>query len=163
MKHHFDFDEDYRMLSSETIATYLHGGRGEVTLASPTGVAHRYLFSEPRNADEFPVGTIFVYALHEGRRFYLGMLDNNNQFRLTSRSQFKADTETVKGAMYIAKMASDQNLVDQTQMMLYHSGKCCRCGRLLSSGKSISCGLGKSCRKQLNKASSKVQIWDGNS
>lgn len=162
MKHNFDFNQDFRMLSAATIHNYIHAGKGEVTLASPSGIAHSYLFSMPRNASDFPEGTIFVYALHNDKKFYIGMLTELNEFRLTARSYFNADTEVVRGAAYIAKMATCQDLVDTTSMQLYHSGKCCRCGRKLTSAKALECGMGRLCRFRFNTISP-GETWDGNS
>ena len=153
--------EERLMTNSEIIYRYLHGGNGEVTLVSPrTFKAHSYVFARPSNVIQFPENTIFVYVLHEGHRMYLGMLDGSG-FRLTGKSTFGEDTESVKGARYIVKMANRQDVVDKKAMHLYHSGRCCKCGRPLSSSKAMKLGIGRCCLKMYNESLARVP-WDGN-
>ena len=137
-----------RLQGSEKIRDYIFGGRGIVTLKSPTGVHHTYVFQRPRNEDQFPDDVMFVYALHDGNKmFYVGMIENN-QFRLTRSSRFLNDTEIVRGARYIMKMAFVEDL--DTPMELYHEGICSVCGRPLTNPKSIQTGIGPRCRRRLN-------------
>lgn len=153
--------DDLLMLDSKTIYRYIHAGHGEVTLVSPTtNKAHSYVFAKPNDERQFPDNTIFVYALHEGHKLYLGMLDGSG-FRLTARSRFDAETEVVKGARYIVTMASNQPLVDKRKMNLYQSGKCCLCGRKLTGSSGLKNGIGRLCLKRYNLKLNKVP-WDGN-
>lgn len=155
--------EKYILKDSKIIDRYLRAGKGEVILQAPSGTAHKYLFAYPKQKEDFPEGTIFIYALHNDRKFYLGMLsDDGDGFRRTARSYFNEDTDIVKGAKYITRMSKDQNLVDKTVMRLYQSGRCCRCGRELEDDESIQAGIGKKCLKKLQAADFKVS-WDGNS
>lgn len=143
---HHEFS--YRLQGSEKIRDYIFGGRGIVTLKSPTGVHHTYVFQRPRNEDQFPDDVMFVYALHDGNKmFYVGMIENS-QFRLTRSSRFLNDTEIVRGARYIMKMAFVKDL--DTPMELYHEGICSVCGRPLTNPKSIQTGIGPRCRRRLN-------------
>ena len=150
------------MTDSSSIYRYIHAGKGEVTLVSPMSLkAHSYLFKQPADSGSFPADTIFVYVIHEGHSMYIGMLDNQYGFRLTNKSAFGEHTEAVKGARYIVKMASNQNLVDKRSMLLYHSGRCCKCGRLLRSDKALKLGIGRCCIKFYEELSQK-EPWDGN-
>ena len=153
--------DDNLMLDSRTICRYIHAGKGEVTLVSPqSNKAHTYLFAKPNDERQFPENTIFVYTLHDGHKIYLGMLDGNG-FRMTARSRFDADTEVVKGARYIVAMSIRQDLVDKKKMNLYHSGRCCLCGKKLSGQAGLKHGIGKLCLKKYNIKLNKVP-WDGN-
>lgn len=153
--------ENCLMTDSKVIYRYLHGGLGEVTLVSPkTNKAHTYNFLKPKNEKEFPEDTIFVYVLHDGHKMYLGMLSGSD-FRRTSKSSFDEDTEAMKGARYIVKMANRQDLVDTKQMLLYHAGTCCCCGRKLDSEKALALGIGKKCLQRYNIKLMKTP-WDGN-
>lgn len=153
--------EERLMTDSKIIYRYLHGGKGEVTLVSPRSYkAHTYKFLKPSNERDFPEDTIFVHVLHEGRRMYLGMLSGSD-FKRTTKSSFNEDTEAMKGARYIVKMANRQDLVDRKDMLLYHSGKCCYCGRRLDSPKALKAGIGKKCLAYYTEQLSKIP-WDGN-
>lgn len=131
------------------IHRYIHSGRGEVALIAPTGKCHIYRFSRPDDPAEFPDGYIFCYIMHEDRRIYVGLLEKDGSFRTTRRSQVDKDTEAFRGAQYICMMAVSQDLVDRTPMKLVHTGKCCKCGRKLTSSKALREGIGKSCKRKL--------------
>ena len=155
-------DPNNLMTDAKAIDRYIHGGKGEVTLVSTQShKAHTYRFYSPINKTAFPEGTIFVYVVHEDRQMYIGMLSESG-FRLTARSSFGYNTEAVKGADYIVKMANNQELIDRKGMLLYHSGRCCVCGRSLSKTASLHKGIGRHCIKIYDELSSKVP-WDGNS
>lgn len=133
---------------STDIYHYIHAGRGLVVLESPSGKSHTYMFEKPNSTDTFPDDVIFVYTFSEGKKFYVGMMEDD-KFRITRHSRFLPDTEIVKGAFYIVKMSKSQRQVDDNPMMLYHLGSCGRCGRLLTSDDAIESGIGKKCRKIL--------------
>lgn len=139
-------DSRHQLIGKEVIREYLMGGKGVVTLESPSGVSHTYCYFKPKDSSVFPEDVRFVYALHDGRKlFYIGMIEGG-VFRLTHHSRFLPDTEIVRGAKYIEKM---MNRDFDTPMKLYHEGVCARCGRKLSSGKSLETGIGPKCRKLL--------------
>ena len=153
--------DDWLMLDSSIIYRYIRGGNAEVTLVSPASLkAHSYVFCKPNNERDFPEDTIFVYVLHEGHKMYIGML-SGNEFRTTAKSRFGEDTESVKGAKYIVKMANRQDLVDTRKMNLYHLGNCCVCGRSLRSKSALHEGIGRKCKQFYNIKLMK-QPWDGN-
>ena len=80
--------------------------------------------------------------------FYLGMVEQGT-FRLTERSRFAADTDIVKGAAYIVKMAYKPGLAEKSPMILTHSGRCARCGRALTSKFGIENGFGRKCLRHV--------------
>lgn len=136
------------LIGSEAISNYIYGGRGVVKLEAPSGKSHTYVFKKPMNTDVFPDDVLFVYALHDGvKQFYIGMVENR-KFRLTKNSRFLPDTEIVRGAAYIIRMANTVGF--QTPMKLYHMGMCSVCGRELTSESSLETGIGPKCRKKLN-------------
>ena len=153
--------EDCLMLDSEIIYRYIHAGKGRVTLVNPkTLKGHSYAFEKPANEKEFPDNTIFAYVLHDNHKMYLGMLDGSG-IRRTKGSRMDEDTEAMRGVRYIVMMANNQQLVDQELMHLYHSGKCCYCGRELNGIKGRKAGIGKKCLQKYNAKLMQVP-WDGN-
>ena len=144
-------NEAYRMTDSEVLERYMYGNKCRLTLVSPSLVAHTYEFSLPNNKSEFPEDVRFVYSIHTTpektvQKYYLGMMENG-QFRLTKHSRFLEDSDVVKGAKYIVKLATNQTFFNNTPMKLYHNGRCARCGKLLDSARSIKDGYGKKCLK----------------
>lgn len=126
---------------------YIHGGRGIIKLESPSKLSHNYLFDKPNNESEFPDDYIFVYAIHDNKRFYVGLMEDD-KFRLTKHSRFLEDTDIVKGAKYIVNLMNNEDKFNQRRMKLYHCGCCARCGRELTSSDSRLRGFGKKCYKK---------------
>ena len=135
------------LLGHEAIRNYISGGKGIVTLQSPTGVHHTYKFSKPKLPDNFSEDTRFVYHLEKDKSWtYVGM-NSSNSFRTTQRSKFPRNSPEFKGASYIIKMANTPHL--QTKMRLFHEGVCGVCGRRLTTPESIMYGIGPKCRKKV--------------
>lgn len=134
-----------KLSDSSCIRNYIYGGKGIVTLLSPSGDHHTYMFKKPLNEDVFPDDVLFVYAVHDkSKLFYIGMIEQG-KFRLTKASRFLNDTPIVKGARYIMRMMNEPDL--NTPMELYHEGMCSICGRPLTNPKSIKLGIGPKCRR----------------
>lgn len=146
-----------RLETCEDIRRYIGGGRGVVTLLSPSGESYTYLYKRPQNND-FPEDVMFVYVISStnGRLYYVGMMTDLN-FRCTRASRYLKDSAVVKGATYISRMMQYPKLAEITPMVLSHEGICSVCGRPLTSHKSIKSGIGPKCGKQyverLNKCS----------
>lgn len=137
----------------KTISRYIRGGKGAVTLVSPTGKYHSYQFRYPasKQRGEFPNGTMFVYVM-VGRRIwqYVGMLKHDRKFYHTKASQFGVKSEEFKGAIFIVSMMNEEK---HTSMKLYHQGICSVCGRKLTTPKSIECGMGPRCMTRVQQLS----------
>lgn len=132
---------------STLLNNYILGGRGVVTLESPSGQKHTYVYATPKNSESFPEDVRFVYALHDGiKELYIGMIELD-MFRLTRHSRFLPDTDIVKGARYIENLRHSQNFMSRSPMKIYHEGICARCGRQLKDSKSIQLGFGRRCKK----------------
>lgn len=160
--------QDVLVTDAKVAERCMRAGKGKLVLYSPsTGKAHGYVFNRPDNPQDFDEGTIFVYARHEDRRFYIGKLVFDKDFnlvgfRLTRSSKFNPDTEVVKGAYYMVRMATDQSLIDKGDMQLYHSRRCCKCGRYLEDQDSRDRGMGKKCLTQWENYLQNIKVWDGN-
>lgn len=147
-------ESSYRFTDSNDLNNYIMGGRAVVTLEAPSGIKHTYMYAVPRNSDSFPPDIRFIYALHDTKELYIGMIEMG-KFRLTRNSRFLSDTDIVKGANYIEHMRYSQAFLDKSPMKIYHEGVCARCGRKLQDSKSIKLGFGPKCKKML-----KVELSD---
>lgn len=135
-------EKSHILSNASAIYEYIHGGHGVVTLQSPNGIHHTYMFTTPHGDHNFKDGTVFVYCLEGSDRCrYVGMWDTN-KFRITKNSEYDEDSAQFRGARYIIWMS----LKDfDTPMKLYHEGVCCRCGRSLTNPESIERGIGPVC------------------
>lgn len=137
----------YQLTDPSVIRQYLYAGKGIVTLESPSGKSHTYLFQKPKDESTFPEDVRFVYAVHDNEKlFYIGMIEDGS-FRLTRHSRFLPDNEIVKGARYIWDMAHHRK---DGRMKLYHEGVCGRCGRQLTQHKVLETGIGRKCQGIIN-------------
>lgn len=144
MKLNKPIDDAFMMRDSKVIHDYIYGGEGRVILVGPSNTAHSYLFSLPKNVENFPEDVRFVYALHEGVPIYLGMIEDD-YFRITRSSKYDPEGEIAKGAAYILKMSQNAELARRTPMRLYHLGVCGVCGLPLRSQKEIKSGIHTKC------------------
>lgn len=139
-----------RFTDTEQLRRYIYGGKGVITLLSPSGVHHTYYYKKPRNEDEFPDDVIFVYAVHDRcKLFYVGMIESGI-FRLTRWSRFNSDTDIVKGAKFVMKLLQYPNYINETRMIVQHEGMCSVCGRKLTNPKSLMSGIGPRCARKLS-------------
>ena len=138
----------HRLVGADTIKNYILGGKGVVTLKSPTGVHHTYAFRPPNHPENFDANTLFVYVLvGEHKWKYVGMVEGS-KYRNTRHSTYTRNYSISKGAAYIVKMMYDQLL--NTPMELYHEGCCSVCGKPLTNPASLAAGMGPRCRKMLD-------------
>lgn len=138
-----------QITDSQILYDYMHGGQGVIKLEAPSGKSHLYAIIKPINSSDFPNDTYFIYAIHETKKFYLGVLEDDS-FRLTKNSRFLSNTEIVKGANYLVSMMNNPLLLSASPMKIYHMGMCARCGRKLTSSKTLKIGFGKKCLRIYN-------------
>ena len=140
------FDEENRIKYVNTLEKYVFGGKGKIDLVAPSGTSHQYSFEVPKDP-KFPGDVRFVYALHEGKKFYLGMIEHRH-LRLTSHSRFDKAHDVVKGAYYIVDKVNNAIILERLPMKFYHDGRCAMCGREFKVSKYKKIGLGKKCLKR---------------
>ena len=140
-------ESSYQIEDHVTLKNYILGGKGIITMKSPTGKQKTYAFNKPRNEDKFDEGTIFVYRKTDTNTWlYVGMITPYFKFRLTRASTWDTDSENVNGVRYLLKVANGEV---KNKMEIYHCGVCAVCGRRLTNWKSILRGIGPKCRKKL--------------
>jgi hypothetical protein len=75
----------------------------------------------------------------------IGYIFNNSLFMHDKKSNISGNAKSVNAFSYVF-----QNIIrelENTNLEIYHSGQCCRCGRLLTDPESIKSGLGPECIK----------------
>lgn len=77
---------------------------------------------------------------------YFGVIENL-AFRQTARSKIGSDATCVKAFVYTLRHLVSGDL---SEVEIYHEGKCCRCGRRLTTPESIERGIGPECIKHFN-------------
>lgn len=84
---------------------------------------------------------------------YVGMLNaENGDVRLTTKSKLTRDSVLYKliCRLFSVIVSDTASVIEDHGFSLHHEGKCCRCGRLLTTPLSIERGIGPECYHIMN-------------
>jgi hypothetical protein len=120
------------------------GGNAIFTVSNPSGIHYTYKIRKP--SEEMP---FFVSLLsgpdNENNFNYLGIYDpNKGTIRLTKKSRYKEDSLPVKVIRWAIAIIN-KNLPIPEGYAIQHEGRCCKCGRTLTTPESIELGIGPIC------------------
>ena len=77
---------------------------------------------------------------------YMGVARKPGAFFITHASRVKRDTPSVVALVwFFERLAAERDGVLGTQMEVWHTGRCGRCGRLLTVPESVGRGIGPEC------------------
>ncbi len=78
---------------------------------------------------------------------YLGLLKDSGKVQLTRASKMTEDSYPVKLANRVLTrvMSGDTAAITEAGFDVHHEGRCCRCGRPLTTPESIKRGIGPEC------------------
>lgn len=127
---------------------FIYGGNAIFTVSN--GKGKHYTF-KVRQKEGSPY---FVSVLSRPERYvYMGIL-TNGQLKLTKKSKFKDTSQCIQVFNWSLNMIR-QIQVNQKKLpkgyRIIHEGKCCRCGRTLTTPESVKKGIGPECEKMINK------------
>ena len=125
----------------------MQAGKAIITLESQkTGVHFTYKIRESQNKP----GWYFCSVLtgpDNGRDYtYFGSMVDQ-RFIKTRGSKISEEAKSVKAFVYTL----DNLALGRTPSVnIYHEGRCCRCGRTLTTPESVSLGIGPECRTRMS-------------
>ena len=133
-----------QLISNENVAKFVKAGNALITLQSAKTGAH-YTY-RVRKAED---GNIHFVSLLTGNDntsdyTYIGILTRQG-FRITGKSRLTAASTPVRAFDFFTKRIDN---IPQ-DLKVYHEGKCCRCGRTLTTPESIEAGIGPECAKYM--------------
>jgi hypothetical protein len=79
---------------------------------------------------------------------YLGCVFERNNFRRTAKSSIGPDAMSHKVFAWLMTVLNKGKALPET-VKFYHAGKCCKCGRKLSTPESVTLGIGPECAKMV--------------
>lgn len=126
---------------------FFEGGNAIFTVSNPTGEHYTYKI---RHKDDKP---FFVSLLTGSDNLsdytYLGIYHpGNRSVILTKKSNYKEDTKPVKVIRWAIKKVAEGAVLPEGYT-IQHEGKCCRCGRRLTTPESIEAGIGPECKRKV--------------
>jgi hypothetical protein len=113
-------------------------------LNTKTGNNFRYKISISDDGKLF-----FVSALIDEKYSYLGTINKNLKYTYGIKSKISKDQQTSKVFLWVIERIFNNTLPDYIEV--WHEGKCGKCGRKLTTPKSIDNGIGPECIKNLSK------------
>jgi len=137
----------------EDIMRFLFAGNTTITLKSEKSGNHYTYKVRVAKKDDI-TAPFFVSVLtgldNYSSYSYIGILSSDKKsFRLTQKSKVNKDAISFKAFDYFFKQIMKNELNDD--LSVYHEGVCGRCGRKLTTPRSIEIGLGPICEKKVNK------------
>lgn len=140
---------------------FITGGRAIFTVEIPAwwaaanGAQRHYTFRVNRKEAEAgsPYGDTYFVSMLAGPDntsdyAYVGILDvERGAVRLTKASRYAETTAPVRLLRrVVARLwAGDVDAIGAAGFALHHEGRCCRCGRMLTTPESIEAGIGPEC------------------
>jgi len=142
--------ETYKIQNIENIKNFLFGGNATITLQSAKSGKH-FTFKVRVAKKDDDTAPYFVSVLNGTDNYtnyaYVGIISSDKKsFKLTQKSKITEDALSYKAFNYFFTQLL-QNKINPDLSVL-HSGTCGRCGRKLTTPKSIEIGLGPSCAKK---------------
>ena len=125
------------MTDSENIARYITGGRAIVALVNETPYHKQVTYKILSDGDFYDVS---FWTAHSG---WIWLAAFNKQLHIHEANK-QAEKE-LKGLIYLLRVARGERAI--APMHLYHFGRCCICGRKLTTPKALTVGVGHKCWK----------------
>jgi hypothetical protein len=137
-----------------TNANFFFAGNAIFTVAAPSGERFTFRARVPKNPRPGVV-PIFLGVLvgpnNEADYAYAGMLSRQGDVTVTKASRYAADAKPVKVAQWAIKTMLSKGALPEGYT-LHHAGRCCRCGRTLTTPESCARGYGDECAARLGLA-----------
>jgi len=123
---------------------FILGGNSKIILTNP--ITENFLIFRIKISKDN--NNLFFVSFKNGSGFYeyLGII-NNEVFKITVNSKFKADSPQVKGFSFIwDKIISNKEI---TEVIISHDKKCPVCNKALLTDKNIEIGFHEYCFKKV--------------
>lgn len=146
--------------TAEDALAYITAGQARFTLRSrKTGM--RYTYRARRTPDSPELNPTFFVDLLKGPAnaedfAYVGLLTERG-FSVTKKTRHLADSSYVAALKYMMRGLLDLRRIP-TDLEIWHSSKCGRCGRDLTVPESIATGLGPKCASIVGKAQRALEL-----
>ena len=133
----------------EAVHRFITAGRARFTLRSKKSGA-RFTYKVNRQPSDSPY-TDFVWFVsvlsgpdNESDYRYIGLLDaDTGLFKWTAKARWTQDAPCVKAITWALNQLAGGTMPDQLE--IWHEGRCCVCGRVLTVPESIAAGIGPEC------------------
>jgi hypothetical protein len=141
------------MTNTITDSRFFTGGRAVFTVSNGRGTHYTFKISKPRKQNPKDNPPFFVKVLTGPQNTndftYLGIyIPQTQEVRLTAKSRYNNESTPVKVIRWALKKVAEKAVLPDGYT-IQHEGKCCRCGRVLTTPESIQRGIGPECIKMV--------------
>lgn len=128
-------------------ARFFRGGNATLTVNNNKGEHYTFKIRKPVENAPFFV-SLLTGPDNENSFSYMGIFNPKElSVRTTAKSKFTADSKPVKVLNWAIKTVANMKDIPEGYG-IRHEGKCCRCGRKLTTPDSIENGIGPECIKK---------------
>lgn len=127
------------------------GKRFVFTIKSPT---KHFTFKVTAKEDIRAAGKVLFLSVltgpdNDSAYSYIGILRQDGSIVPTKNSKVDMDAQSVQSLRWMMKHLRAGTLGEHAGYQFLHSGKCCVCGRTLTTPESVSKGVGPTCAQHL--------------
>ena len=129
---------------------FFKGGNAIFTVSNPKEEHYTFKIKQPKGDDKPFFVSLLTGPMNDYDYSYMGIY-NPNQMNvyLTKKSRYNDESTPVKVIRWAIKMITNNKEIPEGYA-IQHEGKCCCCGRTLTTPVSIQLGIGPECAKRLN-------------
>lgn len=130
-------------LTEPNILPYILAGKAIFTIRNPsTGRSFTYRIKQPKDCSKWFIA-VLTGPDNTSNYTYIGFLNERKEYiHGRNRSPISEGAPSVMAFKWFFN-----NLKDLKGVECFHSGRCARCGRVLTVVESVTSGLGPECRK----------------
>lgn len=127
---------------------FFSAGRAVFTVDNGKGQHYTYRIGHSKPEQPLFVG-LLTGPNNEADYTYLGIYNpESHQVRLTAKSRYTEETAPVKVIRWAIKQVVEGKPLPEGYSVK-HEGKCCRCGRTLTTPESVERGIGPECWEKM--------------
>lgn len=131
------------------IKSYILGGKSTFTLKSARTGAHLTFKVRQPKPDAPHFVSVMTGTDNESSYTFLGTVFNGADYRHGRNSRIGTDAPSAQAFVWLWRNVTANGAIPVDGAELLPSGKCCRCGRTLTTPESIAAGIGPECAGRL--------------
>jgi hypothetical protein len=143
-------------MTNDNVKTFLRGGNATFTLESAKTGKHYTFKAVKAGISSWSTGTVIFISLltgsdNENSYHYLGTLFLGKDGKFTYRITKASPTNSLahKAMEFLAALLNAGKPLENHNLIFRHAGKCCVCGRKLTTPESIDSGIGPVCAEKM--------------
>ena len=137
----------HRLKNIKDVINYLFGSKSTITLKSgDTGKWFTFKIRKHKEIDSIFFVSLLVGPDNDNSYKYLGTIfinDKNFSFKLTKKSSITKESLSFKAFNFFIYNLNKNVLHEKLEV--YHNGSCSKCGRKLTTPRSLEIGMGPIC------------------